>query len=70
MDQWNFMQEFLDIQHAAKAGGKVSHAEEKEEIKEEVNPLPEDIQEMIKTRPHIDPNFVYVKDLLRKKCST
>lgn len=65
LDQWNFFEEYLEIQHRCKAGGKSSHDEEKQEdTTEEKTPLPEDIEEILKVKPKIDPNFTYIKDLV------
>lgn len=65
MDQWNFLEEFLEIQHHAKsqAGGsaKEEHHETKEEKKE---PLPLDFEELIKEPNPTDPIYTYITDLV------
>lgn len=63
MDQWNFLEEFLEIQHSAKAGKK-DHGSAVEEKTQDKKVLPEDIEEMLKIKKKIDPNYVFIKDLV------
>ena len=64
MQDWDFMEEFLHIQHESKAKKKT---EDKESVSEEKVELPENIQEIVDYSSKVvktDPIYTYVEDLV------
>ncbi|MGM5484004.1 MAG: DNA polymerase II large subunit [Nanobdellota archaeon] len=64
MEQWNFLEEFLEIQHKAKAGESSKKEETQDTEKEDKKELPYDIKKLIEPCKKIDPIYTYIQDLV------